>query len=353
MPSDTKTRTILLADLVGSTSKVTGMETEQGADFIHDATQPIEDSIMHHDGTIIKFTGDGFIGTFESADDALEAADDIRNHFLRQRYTPTGIALDGVRIVLNTADVVVQDDDIVGDGIIVAARLEKNVPTNSIWLTAATREVCSNTIFSFEDIGEIHIRGRARPVHVYALAASEANFIEEGLTLMITDLHRYVQIGETLSPGDLNDWLMKWGNLHREAVQGIKGRVRQFVADMALMTFIDPDEAMHALLNLKALVRIHNEKSESHLPAYNFKASMAYGNLILSPTGIVGALVNHSFDILNHTPRGRVCIDAATYQHVRRYKDHFEPFEAADERLYIVSQAVENELLKSDSESVE
>jgi hypothetical protein len=48
--SDTKTRTIILADLVGSTSKVTRMETEQGADFLLDATQPIEDAIKQHDG---------------------------------------------------------------------------------------------------------------------------------------------------------------------------------------------------------------------------------------------------------------------------------------------------------------
>jgi class 3 adenylate cyclase len=126
--SDTKTRTIILADLVGSTSKVTRMETEQGADFLLDATQPIEDAIKQHDGRVIKFTGDGYLGTFESADDALETADEIRNHFLRQRYTPAGIMLDGVRIVVNTADIVLEGDDIVGDGVIVVARLEKNVP---------------------------------------------------------------------------------------------------------------------------------------------------------------------------------------------------------------------------------
>src|SRR5688572_17078789 len=121
MHSVTKTRTILLADLVGSSVQVTGLETEQGADFIGDAMQPIEAAVLQHDGTIIKFTGDGYLTTFESADDALEAAEQIRNHFLRQRYTPAGIMLDGVRIVINTSDVVIEDNDIIGDGVIVAA----------------------------------------------------------------------------------------------------------------------------------------------------------------------------------------------------------------------------------------
>ena len=105
---------------MGSTATVSQLETEHGARFLRDATQPIQDFVRQHAGTIIKFTGDGFLATFESADEALDAADDIRNHFLRQRYTPTGIALDGVRLVLNTADIVVEDNDIVGDGVIVA-----------------------------------------------------------------------------------------------------------------------------------------------------------------------------------------------------------------------------------------
>jgi class 3 adenylate cyclase len=337
MSSDTKTRTIMLADLVGSTSKVTRMDTEQGAGFLQDATQPIEDAVLQHDGTIIKFTGDGYIATFESADDALEAADEIRNTFLRQRFTPAGIVLDGVRIVINTADVVVEADDLMGDGIIVVARLEKNVPTNHIWLTAATREVCSSTMFTFEDVGEIHIRGRARPVYVYALADSEANYVEENVVLVITDLHRYIEVGETLSPTQLNNWLMKWGNLHREAVQGIKGRVRQFVADMALLTFISPDEAVHALLNLQALVKIHNEKSQSGLPPYHFKAALVRGNLILSPTGVVGPLVNRTFEILNLTPRLHACMDEATFKGLDHYRKHFAKQPVGEETLYITT----------------
>lgn len=307
MPSDTKTRTILLADLVGSSTQMSRLDTEQGADFIHDATLPIREAIREHDGQVIKFTGDGYFGTFESANDALEAADQIRNHFLRQRYTPNGIALDGVRLVVHTADIMVTENDIVGDGVIVVARLEKNVPTNSVWVTAATREVCSNTNLLFESVGEVRIRGRARALEVYALQSSETSYIEPDVVLLITDLHRYIEIGESLSPTELNDWLLKWGNLHREAVQGLKGRVRQFIADMALLTFTSTDEALHCALNLIALADVHN-RSNTHLPPYTFKAAIAQGDLILSPTGIVGPLVNRTFQVLNHTPRTCVAL---------------------------------------------
>lgn len=340
MASDTKTRTILLADLIGSTSKVTRLETDQAAGYIHDATQPIENAIKAHDGSVIKFTGDGYLATFESADDALGAASDIRNHFIRQRYTPMGILLDGVRVIVNTSDVVVSEDDIIGDGVIVTMRLEKNVPNNHIWVTSATREVCSNSIFSFEDVGEVYIRGRVRPVHMYALQDNEASFIENDVTLLITELHHYIRTSESLAPIQLNDWLMKWGNLHREAVSNLKGRVRQFVADMALLTFETPDEAYHALQNLRALVKLHNERSESSLPPYAFKAGLCYGDLILSPTGVVGPLVNRTFEVLNYTPRKSFCMTELAYEHISAYKDQFEFF--PHDRLALYKDTVLN-----------
>jgi class 3 adenylate cyclase len=338
MHSVTRTRTILLADLVGSSVQVTGLETDQGAEFINDAMQPIEAAVLQHDGTIIKFTGDGYLATFESADDALEAAEQIRNHFLRQRYTPAGIVLDGVRIVINTSDVVIEDNDIIGDGVIVAARLEKNVPANTIWVTAATREVCSNTIFSFEEVGEIQVRGRTRLVRVYALESSDTNYVENGITLMITEMHRYIEYGERLEPGQLNDWLLKWNNLHREAVANLKGRVRHFIADKSLMTFSNPDEAYQGWLNLCALVNIHNEKTLSGLPPYTFRGAMAHGDLILSPTGIVGPLVNRTFDVLNATPREGFCLNESAYNTLENYQSAFEPYAST---LYVAQKFVQ------------
>jgi len=200
--------------------------------------------------------------------------------------------------------------------------MEKHVPTNGIWVTAATREVCSNTIFTFEDVGEFQLKGRTRPVRMYELQDIEASFVEHGTVLVITDLHNYVGIGESLPPDELNNWLMKWSNLHREAVQGIKGRVRQFIADMSLLTFTSPDEAYHALLNLKALVKIHNQQDD--MPNYSFKAAIQQGDLILSPTGVVGPLVNQCFDLLHKTPRGQISVGANAFKHITDYRQQFE-----------------------------
>lgn len=320
----TRTLTILLADLVGSTQQVAQVNTIRAAEFLDDATLPIRNAVDQHEGRLVKFTGDGFLVVFESARNALRCADAIRDQYVRQRYTPGGFAIDGVRLVVHTADVMVENDDVLGDGVVVCARLEKSVPTNQVWLTAATHEVVGISDFVFQPVGDIQLRGRPQPVKVYAMENTDQSYIEYGTALLVTDLHQYIQAGETMPPLELNDWLLTWANLHREAIRGLRGQVRQFVADMALITFTDPDDAIQALLNLYSLITIHNRQHPEQ-PNYHFKAALATGDIILSPTGVVGRLVNKTFDLMNMTPRENISVDAATQQRLQAYAERLTP----------------------------
>jgi class 3 adenylate cyclase len=320
----TQTLTVLLADLVGSSAHVTTIPQEQAVDYLQDAILPIRQEVEQHGGTIVKFTGDGYLATFTCVGQALRAADRIRQHFMRQKHTPTGISLDGVRVVLNTADVTVEDNDIIGDGVALVARLEKNVPTNQVYLTRAVYEIADDAEFAFEQVGEMSPRGWHRPVIVYQLISAEASIIESGVFLLITDLHGLITYGENLPASTMHQWLQIWGDLHREAVRGLQGRVRQFIADMALITFTTADDAVQGLLGLRALAAIHNEK-HTELPPIHFKAALSCGDLILSPTGVVGRGVNQTFDLLNATPRGTVWISRPAHDQLDVYRDRFQP----------------------------
>ncbi|MBN2303924.1 MAG: hypothetical protein JXQ72_05580 [Anaerolineae bacterium] len=326
--SPLRTLTILQADLVGSSAHITSIPQKQAVDYLHDATLPIRQIVEDNNGTVIKFTGDGYLVTFESVAHGLRAAEKIRHHFLRQTHTPGGISLDGVRIILNTADVTVQDNDIIGDGVAVASRLEKNVPTNHVYVTRAVYEVADDAEFTFEPVGEMRPRGWHRPVMVYQLISSEASFIDPGIFMMITDLHGLIRYGETLNASEMNQWMLTWGDLHRQAVSGLKGRVRQFIADMALVTFSDADDAIQAVLNLRALATVHNQ-SRPTLPPIEFKAAICTGDLILTPTGLVGKLVNRTFDLLNAAPRGIVAIGDDVYAQLDVYQEQFAPLALA------------------------
>lgn len=327
----TQTLSIVLVDLVGTTRKITNTDTLKAAQYIEDAMRPIKQSIAEHGGNFVKFTGDGCLATFKSARQSLICADAIRDHFIRQKYTPGGLPVDGVRIVVNTSDVVCEDDgDVVGDGVIVCSRLEKSVPANQVWVTAATREVAGLNDFVFQPIGEIQLRGRNLPVNVYSLENTELSYIENGVSLLVTDLHHYKRTGETLSPSALNDYLTRWADMHRRAIFGLRGQVRQFVADLVLLTFNTPEDAYQAAHKLRLLTKTHNLSTKDERLHYHFKAAIGTGDLILSPTGVIGRLVNTTFDLLNNTPRGGLRLDAESYRNLRSAKSTFHPIKLND-----------------------
>lgn len=318
-----KTLSIVIADLAGSTQQATSVDAVRGAKFLEDATSPIRTAVEINHGRVIKFTGDGYISVFESARDALTCADTVRDHYIRQRYAPGGFIIDGVRVVVHTADVVFENDDLVGDAVIVCARLEKSVPNNQVWVTSATREVVGLSDFVFQPVGDIQLRGRPQPIRVYALENTEMSYIEYGTVLLVTDLHNYRVVSEQLGPLVLNQWLSEWVNLHRNAVKGLNGHIRQFVSDLSLITFTNADDAVQAAINLQTLVEEQNEQ-RGDMPAYAFKAAIAMGDIILSGNGVVGKLVNDTFDILNATPRETVCLDGETFQRLQRLQDSTE-----------------------------
>ncbi|HEX3053066.1 MAG TPA: adenylate/guanylate cyclase domain-containing protein [Aggregatilineaceae bacterium] len=320
----TRTLTILLADLVGSSAHVTSIPQDQAVDYLQDAILPIRQSIEAHEGRVIKFTGDGYLATFDSVCQGLRAAEKIRQQFLRQTHTPAGISLDGVRLILNTADVTLEDDDILGDGVALVSRLEKDVPANHVYVTQAVREVADDAEFTFERITEARPRGWHQTIALFELVSVEASYVDPQVFLMITDLHGLIPHSENRAPSDIHQWLMTWGDLHRQAVAGLKGRVRQFIADMALVTFTEGDDAVHGLLNLRALADIYNDKRDE-LPPLQFKATVCVGDLILTPTGIVGQIVNHTFDLLNATPRGTISIDETVFNTLTVYRERFRP----------------------------
>ncbi len=326
----TRTLTIIVADLVGSSAHVTTIPQKQAVEYLIDATAPIRDIIEENEGTVIKFTGDGYLATFDCVANALRAADTIRDHFLRQKHTPTGIALDGVRLVLNTADVTLQDDDVFGDGVALLARLEKDVPTNQVWVTEAVRAIADDAEFSFEPAGDMRPRGWHKSVAVYQLLPTEANFVDPDVYLLITDLHGLKHFGKTLSAREMNQWLLTWGDMHRQATVGLDGRVRQFIADMALVTFSSADDAVQGAISLRTLAHLHNSNRRD-LPPIHFAAAISVGDLILSPTGVVGQVVTHTFRLLHSSPRGTVTIDETVFDALKDYQTQFRSVMRTDE----------------------
>ena len=128
----------------------------------------IDPAITTHHGRLVKTTGDGLLVEFSSVVDALCAATEIQAGMAeRNAPVPQDERIE-FRMGLNVGDVVVEDGDIFGDGVNVAARLEGLATPGGICVSARVQEDAAGKIdLAFEDMGEQQLKNIARPVRVY------------------------------------------------------------------------------------------------------------------------------------------------------------------------------------------
>jgi adenylate cyclase len=123
----------------------------------------VDPKISEHSGRIVKTTGDGMLAEFPSVVDAARCAAELQRTMIDREA-----AIPEDRI--NLGDVIVDGDDIFGNGVNVAARLEALADPGSICVSRMVRDQIRNRLtFSFEDLGEQSVKNIARPVRVYAL----------------------------------------------------------------------------------------------------------------------------------------------------------------------------------------
>ena len=129
----------------------------------------IDPKIAEHRGRIVKTTGDGLLGRVRQRRrrGALRRRDPARRWPSAIRTCPTEKRIE-FRIGINLGDVIVEGDDIFGDGVNVAARLEALAEPGGICVSRVVRDQVRDKLdFTFEDLGEQQVKNIARPVRVY------------------------------------------------------------------------------------------------------------------------------------------------------------------------------------------
>jgi len=161
---------ILAADIAGY-SRLMG-EDEKGtlAQLRACRRELIEPRIAAHHGRVVKTTGDGMLIRFISPVEAVHCAVEMQRDMTgRNADLPDNKRLE-FRIGINLGDTIVEDGDIYGDGLNVAARLEALTEPGGICITRAVRDQVRDRVsFAFEDLGQQHVKHIARPLHVYRL----------------------------------------------------------------------------------------------------------------------------------------------------------------------------------------
>lgn len=159
---------ILAADVVGY-SRLMG-EDEEGtrARFNAHLNELIEPAIANQRGRIVKTVGDGLLVEFASVVDAVGCAVEIQKGMVERNSEEPGDRCMEFRIGVNLGEVIIEGNDIHGDGVNVASRLEGLCAPNEVYVSGMVYEqVVGKLAASFEDMGEQTVKNIAKPVRVY------------------------------------------------------------------------------------------------------------------------------------------------------------------------------------------
>jgi adenylate cyclase len=159
---------ILAADVAGY-SRLMGADEEGTLERLKALRRELVDpKITEHHGRIVKTTGDGLLVEFASVVDAVRCAVAVQQAMPER---DTGVAADNrieLRIGINLGDVIVEGDDLYGDGVNIAARIEALADAGGVFVSNTVHDHVRDRLpFLFEDLGEQQVKNIARPVRVY------------------------------------------------------------------------------------------------------------------------------------------------------------------------------------------
>jgi adenylate cyclase len=129
----------------------------------------IDPAIAKNRGRIIKTTGDGMLVEFHSVVDAVLCAAEVQHRMAKRNADVAPARWMQFRIGINLGDVIVDGNDIFGDGVNVAARLEMLADPGGIYVSGAVRDQVGDRLedVGFEDLGDQAVKNIARPIRVY------------------------------------------------------------------------------------------------------------------------------------------------------------------------------------------
>lgn len=165
MPNSKKRKlsAILFADIVGYTALMQTNE-ELGSQMVQKFRNTLNEKVIQHQGQVIQYYGDGCLCTFDSAVDAMKCAKEVQRIFLSSPSVP-------VRIGLHSGDVYFEADNVYGDSVNIASRIESlGVAGAVLFSKQIKRHIANQTDFEIQSIGEFDFKNVDKTMEVFVLA---------------------------------------------------------------------------------------------------------------------------------------------------------------------------------------
>ena len=174
---------ILAADVAGYSRMMGADEEGTHERFKGHLRELVNPKIKEHRGRIVKNTGDGLLAEFPSAVNAVRCAAEVQRAMVdRNAGVPENKRIS-FRIGVNLGDIMVEPEDIFGDGVNIAARLEALAEPGGLCISRAVYDQVAERIsYPFEDMGEHAVKNIARPVRAYRISAAAVASLPQTLT---------------------------------------------------------------------------------------------------------------------------------------------------------------------------
>jgi formylglycine-generating enzyme required for sulfatase activity/class 3 adenylate cyclase len=164
----------------------------------------IEPSIVEHHGRLVKTTGDGFIAIFDSPVEAVRCSIVIQQNLVgRNAALPKHHWIE-YRIGVNLGDVIIETDDVYGDGVNIATRLEGIAQPGEVYISGGIYEqIKHKLVCGYESLGDRHVKNITDPVRVYRVLSDPAALMQnrkrrEGILVSLLILALLVLAGGVL-----------------------------------------------------------------------------------------------------------------------------------------------------------
>jgi adenylate cyclase len=253
VPVERRLAAILAADVVGYSRLMGADEVGTLRQLMAHRRELMDPMIAARRGRIVKTTGDGILAEFPSAVEAVACAITIQQGLASRNEAVSEESRLAFRIGINLGDIIVEANDIYGDGVNVAARLETLCEPGGLCISRAVRDQIRDKLpIAFDDLGEQTVKNIARPVRAFGLSpraiAATPDLAPSGGPAAPTIHHRR-WIGAAVAAvgivGVASAWWVMGGpaTTPRPAVDTVPAATRASIAVLPFASLGDPDRS--------------------------------------------------------------------------------------------------------------
>ena len=244
-----RTTAILKTDIAGSTPRLREMAEVDVSTLLREHRAFVSRLAAAHDGQLVKAEGDGYWLAFPSVTGAALAAMSMQEE-LRLAQANAGDDRLAMRIVITLGDVLLQDGGLVGDAVVLAARIEAVTPPDEIHLSAAAWLAMNRAEIRTSLVNTFAMKGFTDPVPVYRIDQTHRTRVLVDQYITVIDLTEFTPTIETLPTTLVETMLDALHDLVGNACREFDGVVRFGSGDGYCLTFTDVRRAMAGVEDL-------------------------------------------------------------------------------------------------------